>query len=71
MSNVFAIRKNFSDYQVLDLELTNITQHLPVPGLGAVIGGVLCHIIFWLFGKAAVAFIRCRHRVYLQCLKEE
>lgn len=23
--------------------------------LGAVIGGLLCHIIFWLIGKAAIA----------------
>jgi len=26
------------------------------PMLGAVVGGLLCHMIFWLIGKAAVAF---------------
>lgn len=29
MNNIFAIRKNLPDYQVLDLELTDITRHLP------------------------------------------
>ncbi|MDF3012913.1 MAG: hypothetical protein K0Q78_1117 [Cellvibrio sp.] len=31
-------------------------KRIVFPILGAVIGGVLCNIIFWLIGKAAVTF---------------